>query len=114
MSSTLPTRAMELWTWPSVAAGLPGSHLAFRNERAAETLAAQPDQIVGFKTAHYWTRQPWDAMHTPWASVDAAVAAGERARKPVMVDFWPRPPERSYADLILAHLRPGDIHTHVF
>ena len=34
--------------------------------------------------------------------------------KHVMVDFWPRPPERSYPDLILKHLRPGDIHTHVF
>ena len=32
----------------------------------------------------------------------------------MMVDFWPRPPERSYADLILRKLRPGDIHTHVF
>jgi dihydroorotase len=31
-----------------------------------------------------------------------------------MVDFWPRPPERSYPDLILNKLRPGDIHTHVF
>jgi dihydroorotase len=31
-----------------------------------------------------------------------------------MVDFWPRPPERPYADLILEHLRPGDVHTHVF
>ena len=31
-----------------------------------------------------------------------------------MVDFWPRPPERSYADLILQHMRPGDVHTHVF
>jgi len=32
----------------------------------------------------------------------------------VMVDFWPRPPERSYDELILSKLRPGDIHTHVF
>jgi dihydroorotase len=31
-----------------------------------------------------------------------------------MVDFWPRPPERPYPDLILKKLRPGDIHTHVF
>jgi dihydroorotase len=31
-----------------------------------------------------------------------------------MVDFWPRPPERLYPDLILKKLRPGDIHTHVF
>jgi dihydroorotase len=82
--------------------------------RAAETLAAYPDVIVGLKTAHYWTRQPWDATHTPWASVDAAVAAAERVGRPVMVDVWPRPPERPYADLLLKHLRRGDIHTHVF
>jgi dihydroorotase len=70
---------------------------------------------VGFKTAHYWTRDPWDDVHSdPWASVDAAVGAGERANRPVMVDFWPRPPERSYEDLILKHMRPGDVHTHVF
>jgi dihydroorotase len=31
-----------------------------------------------------------------------------------MVDFWPRPPERPYPDLILKHMRPGDVHTHVF
>ncbi len=31
-----------------------------------------------------------------------------------MFDFWPRPPERSYAELILKKMRPGDIHTHVF
>jgi dihydroorotase len=31
----------------------------------------------------------------------------------VMFDFWPRS-ERTYADLILKKMRPGDIHTHVF
>jgi dihydroorotase len=86
----------------------------FDVSRAAETLAANSDAIVGFKTAHYWTRQPWDAIHRAWASVDAAVEAGERAGHPVMVDFWPRPPERAYSALILEHLRPGDVHTHVF
>jgi dihydroorotase len=30
-----------------------------------------------------------------------------------MFDFWPRP-DRTYADLILKKMRPGDIHTHVF
>jgi dihydroorotase len=30
-----------------------------------------------------------------------------------MFDFWPRT-DRSYADLILKKMRPGDIHTHVF
>ncbi|NLG51986.1 MAG: amidohydrolase/deacetylase family metallohydrolase [Chloroflexi bacterium] len=80
----------------------------------AGVVKAFPDLIVGVKTAHYWTRDPWDEAHQPWDSVDRAVEAGVLADKPVMVDFWPRPPERSYEDLILKHLRPGDIHTHVF
>ncbi len=83
-------------------------------QRAADVAAAYPDLVVGIKTAHYWTRQPWDDVHTPWVSVERAVSAGERCDRPVMVDFWPRPPERSYEDLILKHMRPGDIHTHVF
>jgi dihydroorotase len=81
---------------------------------AAAVAAAYPETIVGIKTAHYWTRKPWDDEHPPWASVERAVEAGELCGKPVMVDFWPRPPERPYSDLILHKLRPGDIHTHVF
>jgi len=83
-------------------------------KRAAEAASAHDDVVVGIKTAHYWTDDPFDAEHPPWASVDNSVEAGELCMMPVMVDFWPRPPERSYADLILKHLRPGDIHTHVF
>lgn len=71
-------------------------------------------EAVGVKTAHYWTRKPWDDKHAPWDSVERAVQAGELCQMPVMVDFWPRPPERSYEDLILKKLRPGDMHTHVF
>ena len=82
--------------------------------KAAETAAAHDDVCVGIKTAHYWTTEPFDDEHPPWASVDATVEAGELCKMPVMVDFWPRPPERSYPDLLLKHLRPGDIHTHVF
>ena len=81
---------------------------------AAAVAEVYSDVIVGIKTAHYWTRKPWDADHPPWASVDRAVEAGNICGKPVMVDFWPRPPERPYPDLILKKLRPGDIHTHVF
>lgn len=83
-------------------------------EIAASLARAFPEIIVGIKSAHYWTSQPWDAQHVPWASVERAVAAAELCGKPVMVDFWPRPPERPYPDLILKKLRPGDIHTHVF
>jgi len=82
-------------------------------KRCAETIAKYPDVIVGVKTAHYWTSDPWDAEHTPWAAVDRAEDCGRLADVPVMFDFWPRT-ERTYADLILKKMRPGDIHTHVF
>ena len=83
-------------------------------ELCAATVMMYPDICVGVKTAHYWTRLPWDAEHPPWAAVDQAVAAAHLCQKPVMVDFWPRPPERSYQQLILEKMRPGDIHTHVY
>jgi len=83
-------------------------------ELCAETIKRYAQHIVGVKTAHYWTSKPFDEAHPPWASVERAVAAGELAGVPVMVDFWPRPPERPYPELILEKLRPGDIHTHVF
>jgi len=83
--------------------------------KIAAALAEQySDVIVGIKAAHYWTKDPWDNAHPPWASVERAVEAGELCGKPVMVDFWPRPPERPYPTLILEKLRPGDMHTHVF
>ncbi len=82
-------------------------------EIAAGVAEAYPDHIVGIKIAHFWTRQPYDADHQPWDSVDRGVEAGKLCNKPLMVDFWPRP-ERPYADLILKKMRPGDIHTHVF
>ena len=82
-------------------------------KRCADTIRKYPDLIVGVKTAHYWTEEPWDGEHTPWAAVDKAEECGRAVNLPVMFDFWPRP-DRSYADLILQKMRPGDIHTHVF
>lgn len=82
-------------------------------ELAASVVMAYPDICVGIKTAHYWTELPFDELHPPWGSVDQAIAAGNLCGKPVMVDFWPRP-ERTYPELILEKMRPGDIHTHVF
>ena len=79
----------------------------------AATIKRYPDLIVGVKTAHYWTREPWDGEHVPWAAVDRAIECAALANVPVMYDFWPRS-ERSYDDLILKKMRPGDIHTHVF
>ena len=81
-------------------------------ELAASIVLAYPEVCVGIKTAHYWTHQPWDAAHAPWDAVDRALAASAICKKPLMVDFWPRP-ERPYSEL-LRKMRPGDIHTHVF
>ena len=91
----------------------------FDIQLAVETAQKYPDIIVGFKSAHYWTNQPYNTLQTPWASVDSLLKAGETAGLPVMIDFFPRPsvgeyPERSYRELILNKMRPGDIHTHVF
>jgi len=83
-------------------------------EKCVVTIKEFPEYIVGVKTAHYWTTKPWDELHQPWAAVDRAEACGKAVNLPVMFDFWPRPPERSYAELILSKMRPGDIHTHVF
>jgi dihydroorotase len=83
-------------------------------QQAADVAKAYPDVVVGIKTAHYWVSGEWDESHPPWASVDRGVEAAELCGLPVMVDFYPRPPERSYPDLLLKHLRPGDIHTHIF
>ncbi len=85
----------------------------FDAELAASVVEAYPEICVGIKTAHYWTHKPYDDLHTPWAAVDQAIKAAEMCGKPVMYDFWPRP-ERTYPDLLLKKMRPGDIHTHVF
>ncbi|MBM3459324.1 MAG: amidohydrolase family protein, partial [Armatimonadetes bacterium] len=86
----------------------------FDAEGAAQAALEHREVVVGIKTAHYWTQLPFDAEHPPWESVEKAVEAGRLCDMPVMVDFWPRPPERPYPTLILEKLRPGDIHTHVF
>ncbi len=86
----------------------------FDAELAAAAVEAFPEICVGIKTAHYWGSGPWDELHVPWAAVDQSIKAAELCGMPVMYDFHPRPPERSYEDLLLAKARPGDIHTHVF
>ena len=65
-----------------------------------------PRIIVAIKTAHY--------MAPDWIAVDRAVEAGKTADIPVMVDFGRFSPDRPYQDLVLKHLRPGDISTHMY
>ena len=62
--------------------------------------------IVGVKVAHY--------MGGEWDPVQRAVAAGNETKVPVMVDFGRNNPPQSLEDLLLKHLRPGDILTHMY
>ncbi len=62
--------------------------------------------VVGIKTAHFTGPE--------WVAVDRAVEAGTTAGIPVMVDFGTFRPERPYQELVLKHLRPGDISTHMY
>ena len=74
-------------------------------ERTKEVLLKYPEILVGVKTAHY--RGP------EWEALDRAFRAAGAAGVPVMVDF--RPTEtRTYEDLLLKHMRPGDMHTHMY
>lgn len=86
----------------------------FHPEIAAAVAKTFSDSVVGIKTAHYWVGKPFDKQHPAWASIDAALQAGERCQRPVMVDFQPTLPERSYSELVLKKLRPGDLHTHMY
>jgi dihydroorotase len=70
--------------------------------RAAEF----PEIVVGIKVAHYQGGE--------WDPVDRAVEAGRIAEIPVMVDFGGHEPPLSLEDLLLRHLRPGDILTHTY
>ncbi len=71
----------------------------------AEMARKHSDVVVGIKTAHF--------MQYGWTAVDRALEAGELAGMPAMFDFAPKP-ERSYEDLLLKKMRPGDIHTHIY
>lgn len=72
----------------------------------AQMVKKYPDIIVGIKTAHY--------AGPEWVAVDRAVEAGKLGKVPVMVDFGRFREERPFEELVLEHLRPGDMYTHFF
>jgi dihydroorotase len=74
--------------------------------RTAEEARRNSDVVVGIKIAHY--------AGPEWIAVDRAVEAGRLANIPVMVDFATFRPERPFQELVLIHLRPGDIYTHQY
>ena len=64
------------------------------------------DYIVGVKVAHF--------EGSEWTPVDRAVEAGNKAGIPVMIDFGGATPPLPLEELLMKHLRPGDIFTHCF
>ncbi|MEZ5366132.1 MAG: amidohydrolase/deacetylase family metallohydrolase [Bryobacterales bacterium] len=74
-----------------------------------------PDIIIGVKTAHY--------NGPEWAPVDRAVEAAGKFGGVVMVDYGGCAdcentnvfnPARPFEELVLEHLRPGDMYTHMY
>jgi dihydroorotase len=75
--------------------------------KTAEAILRNKGVIVGIKTAHF--------AKPGWVAIDRAVDAGRKAGVPVMVDdkiFTNS--GRTTKEELLEHLRPGDIHTHMY
>jgi dihydroorotase len=72
----------------------------------AMRIRQHPGVIVGIKVAHYGGPE--------WDPVLRAVQAGRETNVPVMVDFGGQTPPLSLEDLLMKHLRPGDIFTHTY
>jgi dihydroorotase len=77
-----------------------------KSDSAAAIARKYPQDVVGFKVAHY--------NGGSWRPVDQAVAAGRMTHHPVMIDFGSHLPPLSIRNLFFDHLRPGDIFTHCF
>ncbi len=107
-----PAKTRVLASINIVGAGMVGEAAENNTEDmdSAKTAAAiekNRDIIVGIKTAHFGG--------TGWVAIDRAVEAGRLAHVPVMVDdkiFTNA--GRTTREKLLVHLRPGDIHTHMY
>src|SRR5713101_8013450 len=75
-------------------------------QRTAEVAKRHSAVVVAIKVAHY--------AGPECIAVDRGVEAGKLANVPVMVDFATFRPERPFQELVLQHLRPGDIYTHTY
>ncbi|MBI2686309.1 MAG: amidohydrolase/deacetylase family metallohydrolase [Acidobacteria bacterium] len=76
-------------------------------EKTAAKIRERRQHIVGIKVAHFGGYG--------WVALDRAIAAGNLASVPVMVDdkiFTIS--GRTSKEKLLSKLRPGDLHTHVF
>ena len=76
-----------------------------RVKPCAETIRLYPEILIGVKTAHF--------LGPEWEAVDRTVEAAELSQSLAMIDYRDHP-ERSYEELIIKHMRPGDMHTHMY
>ena len=76
------------------------------SQKAAEVAKKYPNDIVGFKIAHFSGRT--------WEPIDRLMEAGRLANLPVMVDFGSSDPYLSLDTLFNVKFRSGDIYTHAF
>jgi dihydroorotase len=74
--------------------------------KAAEFAKSDTKNIVGIKLAHYEGHD--------WSPTDSAVMAGRLANIPAMIDFGGSTPPLPMEELLMKHLRPGDIYTHCY
>jgi dihydroorotase len=75
-------------------------------KKAAEVAKKYPNDIVGFKIAHFSGRT--------WEPIDRLMEAGRLANLPVMVDFGSSDPYLPLDTLFNVKFRSGDIYTHAF
>ena len=106
----VPSKTRVLSFLNIVGSGMKGRHveqnLNDMDAKMTALVAQENPEVVGIKVAHY--------AGPEWDPVDRAVAAGEMAGVPVMVDFGGTLPPLPLDELLLEHLRPGDIFTHTF
>ncbi|WP_306550585.1 amidohydrolase/deacetylase family metallohydrolase [Daejeonella sp.] len=76
------------------------------SQKAAEMAKKYPNDIVGFKLAHFNGRT--------WVPTDRLMEAGRLANLPVIVDFGGASPFLPLDSLFNVKFRPGDIYTHAF
>jgi len=76
-------------------------------EKTAAKIREYRQHIVGIKTAHFGGQG--------WVAIDRAIAAGNMAKVPVMIDdkiFTNT--GRTSREKLLDKMRPGDMHTHMY
>ena len=74
-------------------------------EPCADMIKQYPEHAIGSKSAHFYG--------PGWEAAQGGIDAARLSDTITMVDFAPMP-ERSYEELLIQRMAPGDIHTHLY